>query len=140
MQGLFGQTITELTPADAKIEKEFRKAKTPPLSSYRHFADEIERELDHCGVRRVAVDEAKRALFHHTTLKAFHFVVYPAAGDNWLLFCRRRGPSAEDRQMMQEWQQIFGDGFKAVFAVERAHGIVYLDSLDERLRLDDCRP
>ena len=42
-----------------------------------------------------------------------------------------------NRRDMEEWQAIFGDGFKAVFAVERKGGIVFKTLAGERVSLDD---
>ena len=41
---------------------------------------------------------------------------------------------------MAEWEQVFGDGFKAVFAVERAAGIVFKTLAGERLDLRELSP
>ncbi len=46
--------------------------------------------------------EAKKALFHGTKLKSFHFVVYSHSGDNWLLWC---GQPDKHRRLFAEWWQ-----------------------------------
>src|SRR5512143_1367492 len=63
----------------------------------------------------VEVDEAKRAALRDAQLKAFDFIVYLADGDNWLVRVGR--PTHEQRDGMRGWQDVFGAGFRAVFAV-----------------------
>ena len=60
-------------------------------------------------------------------------MIYSQRGSNWLLLAGEA--SAEKRQGMAEWERIFGDGFKAVFAVERSAGIVFRTLAGERLNL-----
>ena len=77
----------------------------------------------------VAVDEAKKALFANARLKSFDFVVYSKSGPNLLVdvkgrSCRNRTARAgfetwateQDVNDLLEWEQVFGEGFKAVLA------------------------
>ena len=98
----------------------------------------MRRTHDHYHIPYVSVDEAKKALFSAARLKTFHFCVYAPEGSNWLLLCDEAGEN--NRRDMEEWQQIFGDGFKAVFAVERKAGIVFKTLTDERVSLDEIAP
>jgi hypothetical protein len=60
----------------------------------------------------ILVDEAKKALFAGAKLRSFHFVAYRRQGPNWLIWAGN--VTAEIRQEMLQWENIFGDGFKAV--------------------------
>lgn len=77
----------------------------------------------------VAVDEAKRAAFRDAKLKSFDFIVYSAAGTNWLVdikgrrwIARRnvRRPAWEnwvtqaDLDGLRQWEEVFGVGFGAL--------------------------
>ncbi len=92
-----------------------------------HYEAAFEGYLRHRGIPYVAVDEAKRALFATAKLKSFDFVVYSKTGPNLLIdvkgrSCRNRTArsgfetwSAEQDVIdLQQWEQVFGDGFKAV--------------------------
>lgn len=96
----------------------------------------IRQDLDRRGIPYVVVDEAKRALFHSARIDTcFHLVIYSQLGSNWLLLA---GEANEDkRQGMAEWERIFGDGFRAVLAVERAAGVVFRTLAGEWLDLAD---
>jgi hypothetical protein len=87
---------------------------------------DVEKMLLGLGRRYVAVDEAKKALFAGAKLRSFHFVVYFGEGRNWLLLCGER--SRVNRDEMNHWGHIFGDGFAVVYAVRRAAGITFLDA------------
>lgn len=99
------------------------------------LAKEIEAMLRGRGIPYILVEEAKKVLFGGAKLRAFDFVVYFPQGTNWLLCCgeRRREKLAD----MQQWADIFGGGFKAVFAVRRAEGIKFMDSNGEAVALAD---
>ena len=92
-----------------------------------HYEAAFEAYLRHRGIPYVAVDEAKRALFASAKLKSFDFVVYSKTGPNLLVdvkgrSCRNRAArsgfetwsSEQDVTDLQQWEQVFGDGFKAV--------------------------
>ena len=83
----------------------------------------------------VAVDEAKRAVLADRTLKSLDFIVYSDRGRNLLVDVKgRKFPSgisgsgarwenwatADDRDSLLKWQDVFGDEFRAalVFAYE----------------------
>ena len=72
------------------------------------------------GVPYVEVDEAKRALFAQADLGAFDLVVYSALGPNWLLLCEP--PTAANRPAMDQWNKVFGDGFRTAFTADAAGG------------------
>src|SRR5947209_13597473 len=94
-----------------------------------HYEAAFEAYLRHKGVPYVAVDEAKKALFSNAKLKSFDFVVYSKIGPNLLIDvkgrqCRnakstnKRGfetwTTERDVQDLMQWEQVFGEGFKAV--------------------------
>jgi hypothetical protein len=87
---------------------------------------DVEKMLRGLGRPYVAVDEAKKALFAGAKLRSFHFVVYFGEGRNWLVLCGER--SRVNRDEMDQWGRIFGDGFAAVYAVRRAAGVAFLDA------------
>ena len=58
------------------------------------------------------VAEAAKSLKNMGRIKHFDFVVYRPSGDNWLVLCKGRSAGAD----MQQWEEIFGKGFKAVIA------------------------
>jgi len=96
-----------------------------------HYEAAFEAYLREKGIPYVAVDEAKKALFSDAKLKSFDFVVYSKNGPNLLIDVKGRsmrasagGKSAgssfqtwatqQDVDDLIQWQQVFGDGFKAV--------------------------
>jgi hypothetical protein len=93
-----------------------------------HYEAAFEAFLRDRGIPYVAVDEAKKALFANARLKSFDFVVYSKRGPNLLVdvkgrTCRNRShrvgfetwATEQDVRDLMEWEQVFGDGFKAVF-------------------------
>ena len=74
----------------------------------------VELWLKREGIPYVSVDEAKKALFAGAKLRSFHFVAYRPQGPHWLIWAGTI--TAETRADMLQWEQIFGDGFKAVLA------------------------
>jgi hypothetical protein len=107
---------------------------SPPPPGRRSLIADVQRELRERGIPCVAISDAKKALFSHAQLKAFHFVVYDKDGDNWLLWCGE--PTAAVRSLMAEWARVFGNGFQVAYAVRRAGGIVYKNSSGTRLTLN----
>jgi hypothetical protein len=90
-----------------------------------NLAKEIEGMLRGAGVPYIVVEEAKKALFGGQKLASFDFVIYCRDMPNWLMCCgERRKEKVAD---MRQWRDIFGDGFKVIFAVRRAAGIRYMD-------------
>src|SRR5947207_7646788 len=94
-----------------------------------HYEAAFEAFLRERGIPYVAVDEAKKALFANAKLKSFDFVVYSKAGPNLLIDVKgrqvrnrasRRGfetwTSEQDVTDLLQWEQVFGEGFKAVFS------------------------
>lgn len=94
-----------------------------------HYEAAFEGFLRDRGVPYVAVDEAKKALFANAKLKSFDFVVYSRNGPNLLVDVKGRtlrdrstrsgfetwSPEQDVADLM-EWEQVFGDGFKAVLS------------------------
>jgi hypothetical protein len=97
-----------------------------------HYEAAFEAFLRDRKVPYVAVDEAKKALFANARLKSFDFVVYSPKGPNLLIdvkgrSCRNRSGTGKGRsgfetwtteqdvRDLMEWEQVFGEGFKAVF-------------------------
>ncbi|MGC8552345.1 MAG: HYExAFE family protein [Phycisphaerae bacterium] len=93
-----------------------------------HYEAAFEDLLRKKGLPYIAVDEAKRALFSGAKLKSFDFVVYRPGGKNLLVDVKgracqnRKGTVAlpnwatrEDIDDLRQWQEIFGDGFTAMF-------------------------
>lgn len=94
-----------------------------------HYEAAFEAFLRDRGIPYVAVDEAKKALFADARLKSFDFVVYSKSGPNLLVDVKGRqscGKSAkssfqtwtteQDVTDLAQWEQVFGQGFKAVVA------------------------
>jgi hypothetical protein len=94
-----------------------------------HYEAAFEGYLRDRGTPYVAVDEAKKALFASAKLKSFDFVVYSKSGPNLLVDVKgrqakthstRRGyeswTTERDVDDLVQWQEVFGDGFKAVLA------------------------
>src|SRR5580693_8564983 len=94
-----------------------------------HYEAAFEAFLRDRGIPYVAVDEAKKALFANARLKSFDFVVYSKKGPNLLIdvkgrSCRNRSKGAgfetwateQDVNDLMQWEQVFGEGFKAVFS------------------------
>ena len=91
-----------------------------------HYEAAFEDYLRQKGLPYIAVDEAKKALFAGAKLKSFDFVVYRPEGKNLLVDVKGRklsGKSSslqnwttrEDIDDLRQWQEIFGDGFSAIF-------------------------
>ena len=95
-----------------------------------HYEAAFEAFLREKGIPCVAVDEAKKALFANAKLKSFDFVVYSKNGPNLLIDvkgrqARSRGSpgsrgsfetwaTEQDVNDLVQWEQVFGDGYKAV--------------------------
>jgi len=96
-----------------------------------HYEAAFEAFLHERGIPCVAVDEAKKALFANAKLKSFDFVVYSKNGPNLLVDVkgrqlRNRGGAGGTRRSFEtwateqdvvdlmQWEQVFGDGYKAV--------------------------
>lgn len=126
------------TATDKKISRKFDAKDTAmlPITKTRKptFPERVEQQLRERGIPWVNVDQVKKKLFTACKLQSFHFVVYAQApGANWLLYC---GPaSAKFREDMKRWEEVFGEGYKAVFALDRAAGIVYKSLSGETLEL-----
>jgi hypothetical protein len=94
-----------------------------------HYEAAFEDFLRRKGLPYIAVDEAKKALFAGAKLKSFDFVVYRPEGKNLLVDVKGRKlipakngggtlqnwATREDIDDLRQWQEIFGDGFSAMF-------------------------
>lgn len=93
-----------------------------------HYEAAFEAFLRDKGIPCVVVDEAKRALFASAKLKSFDFVVYSPKGPNLLVDVKGRQvrnrssrsgfetwATEQDVNDLAQWEQVFGDGYKAVF-------------------------
>jgi hypothetical protein len=91
-----------------------------------HYEAAFEDYLRRKGLPYIAVDEAKKALFAGAKLKSFDFVVYRPQGQNLLVDVKGRKlapgnaslpnwTTREDIDDLRQWQEIFGEGFRAVF-------------------------
>src|SRR4051795_4810999 len=93
-----------------------------------HYEAAFEAFLRGKGIPYVAVDEAKRALFANAKLKSFDFVVYPQKKPRLLIDVKGRSlrnrtkrsgfetwATEADVKDLLQWEQVFGDGFTAVF-------------------------
>jgi len=93
-----------------------------------HYESAFEDLLRRKGLPYIAVDEAKRALFAGAKLKSFDFVVYRPNANNLLVDVKGRmvrpGKGAgtlqnwvtrEDIDDLRQWQEVFGEGFTAIF-------------------------
>ena len=98
----------------------------PRSKSVVHYEAAFEDYLRRKGLPYVAVDEAKKALFAGAKLKSFDFVVYRPQGRNLLVDVKGRKLSEksaslqnwttrEDIDDLRQWQEIFGEGFQAMF-------------------------
>lgn len=78
--------------------------------------DTFEAWLRSNNIPYISVDEAKKALPGHAKLRSFHFVVYGDGGNlpNLLTFVCDR-PTQEIRRDMEQWREVFGEGFAAAF-------------------------
>jgi hypothetical protein len=94
-----------------------------------HYEAAFEAFLRERGIPCVAVDEAKKALFSNAKLKSFDFVVYSKKGPNLLVDVKGRQArerssrtsfetwaTEQDVNDLMQWEQVFGDGYKAVLA------------------------
>ena len=101
----------------------------PALKAHIDYEAAFEHYLQARQVPYVAVDEAKRAAFRDAKLKSFDFIVYSAAGPNWLVDIKGRRWAARpgarrptwenwvtqaDLDGLRQWQEVFGSGFAAL--------------------------
>jgi hypothetical protein len=93
-----------------------------------HYEAAFEAFLRDKRIPYVAVDEAKKALFANAKLKSFDFVVYPKDKPRLLIDVKgrqlrnrtkRKGfetwATEADVADLLQWEQVFGEGFTAVF-------------------------
>lgn len=91
-----------------------------PHAVKRYLRDVVEKFFRDRQIPYVSVDEAKKALFSGAKLGTFHFVSYNKTGPNWLVWAEamRKGV----REDMENWEDVFGEGFMAVIAKEQPIG------------------
>jgi hypothetical protein len=93
-----------------------------------HYEAAFEAFLRDKRIPYVAVDEAKKALFANAKLKSFDFVVYPQNKPRLLIDVKGRSlrnrakrsgfetwATEADVKDLLQWEQVFGEGFTAVF-------------------------
>lgn len=90
-----------------------------------HYDLAFEHYLRAKQIPYVSVDEARRALHGHNSLKNFDFVVYGQSGPNLLVDVKGRKHSGRSRKQLDnwvtqddvddlvKWEGVFGDGFRA---------------------------
>ena len=91
-----------------------------------HYEAAFEAYLRDRRMPYVAVDESKKALFAGSKLKSFDFVVYSKTGPDLLVDVKGRKTLGDkppqtwatrrDVDDLYEWERIFGDDFRAMFA------------------------
>lgn len=94
-----------------------------------HYDVAFEQYLRHCTVPYVAVDETRRALVQHASLKSFDFIVQSGRGRNLLVDVKgRRFPyqtvsghrkwenwaTQDDLDSLRRWESVFGPEFRAL--------------------------
>jgi hypothetical protein len=115
---------------------------------HNHYDAAFEQFLRTARTPYVAVDEQRRALLQEASLKSMDFIVYSRRRPNLLVDVKgRRFPSGgeggghkwenwatgDDLDSLLEWEQVFGDGFRA--ALVFAYHVV-----DPRLRTEFPAP
>jgi len=115
---------TATPPPPAKIEFPF----LPPRLPRKTLSRVVEKFFRDRGVPYVSVDDAKRALFASAKLASFHFVSYNKLGPNWLVWAAHLHKEAKID--MKEWEKVFGEGFLAVVAKQRANGELEFKTLE----------
>ncbi|WP_299468499.1 HYExAFE family protein [uncultured Gimesia sp.] len=95
-----------------------------------HYEAAFENYLRTSRIPYVAVDEKRRALAQNASIKSLDFIVYAKEGPNLLIdvkgrteiypdqINRRRWENwatIEDIQGLQQWQELFGEGFISSF-------------------------
>ncbi|QDT97898.1 HYExAFE family protein [Gimesia aquarii] len=100
-----------------------------------HYDAAFEEYLRASKTPYVAVDEKRRALVQDSSIKSLDFIVYANQGPNLLIDVKGRTEifadqhkkrrwenwaTIEDIRGLQQWQQLFGEGFRSgfVFAYE----------------------
>ena len=97
----------------------------------RHYENAFQDYLRSRGVPYISVNEHQQAIFAGQKMKSFDFLVYPGGPRHWIVDVKgRKFPyvSAQggkrywenwvvrkDLDDMQEWQEVFGEDFEALF-------------------------
>lgn len=95
-----------------------------------HYTEAFEAYLRSRRIPYVAIDETRRALLRASSLKSMDFILHTASRGNVLVEVKgRRFPSGgegghrkwenwvtdDDVECLQQWQNVFGTGFRAAF-------------------------
>ncbi len=115
--------FTDTAPTGPQPTPAVQRAPTKRRPSRTSNAERFGQWLQSTGCPHVAVDEARRVAFRDSKLQRFDFIVYRESGDNWLILVGQRRKAAVAG--MRQWEEVFGDGFRALFAVPRGDGFVF---------------
>ena len=96
----------------------------PVYINARDASKMFEGHLRRMGYPYVSVTEARKAVFAGGDLSAFDYMVYSSTGANHLVYVLGGGktPTGHHRDMMDEWERIFGQGFEVRFVRWGASG------------------
>lgn len=97
----------------------------------RHYENAFQDYLRSRGVPYVSVNERQQAIFAGQKIKSVDFIVYPGGPRHWIVDIKgRKFPYVnakggrrywenwvvkEDLDGLQEWQEVFGEDFEALF-------------------------
>lgn len=112
------------------------------MKGRRAMAAKLEAYMRDKGWPYVCVDEARKAIFGASQIKAFDFLVYSSNGPNLLVLIVTRRPTSAQVEQMREWEKVFGAGFRAAFTFQAggAWRIVSLQDLQAFDPLGQSRP
>src|ERR1051326_2828572 len=110
---IFGSALADAPAQTAASERVPVLARASERLTLPEQRQRFERLLRERHIPYVAVDEARKAIFRDAKLKTFDFITYGAA-ENWLVCIGE--PRRETREGMHRWQDVFGEGCRAVFA------------------------
>ena len=90
----------------------------------------------------VVVDDAKKAIFSGSTLKAFDVLVYNNGAPNLLVLVVTSRPTPAHVAEMKDWEHVFGEGFQAAFVFHAADTwqLITLNDLQTPNPLAHARP
>ena len=107
---------------------------------HNHYDTAFEAYLRSIQKPYVAVDEKQRALWNQSSLKSMDFIVYSSGTQNLLIDvkgrkrtspheagCRENWATRDDIECLIQWQQLFGDHFRAL--------LVFAYSNDDSIQL-----
>lgn len=121
-----GGTAAQISYTE-RVRETLSVAGPPMAQRSNHYDAAFEHLLRQQRVPYVRVDETRRALLAEASLKSMDFIVYAPQAQNLLVDVKgRRFGSAganhrweswateEDVRCLRQWEQVFGDGFRAV--------------------------